>query len=153
MSILRFKCQQNELLESLKYFSELHKYADKETLKIYFTEWLEKNKSFIDIERDYLNTHQYESNIEVKLYKSIKYYYIKKYLKSEQTKEKKERSYVVIPKELMEEIQNDIETAFNENPRFKPSHRFLEFKQNKPFDENKLKKAYKNQYYQIKTKK
>jgi hypothetical protein len=153
MSILRFKCQQNELSESLKYFANLHKYDDKETLKLYFTEWLEKNKSYIDNERDYLNTHHYETNIEAKLYKSIKYYYIKKYLKSESPKEKKERSYVVIPKELMEQIQHDIETAFNENPRFKPSQRFLEFKQNKVFDEHKLKKAYKNQYYQIKTKK
>ena len=53
----------------------------------------------------------------------------------------------------MEQIQHDIEMAFNENPRFKPSQRFLEFKQNKQFDEDKLKKAYKNQYYQIKTKK
>ena len=153
MSILRFKCQQKELSESLKYFSNLHKYDDKETLKIYFTEWLETNKIFIDIEREYLNTHQYETNIEEKLYKSIKYYYIKKYCKTEEKKQKKERSYVAVPKEIIEEIQRDIQNALTENPRFKPSHRFIEFKEKKEFDEKKLKKAYKNQYYQIKSKK
>jgi len=153
MSVLRFKFQQEELCESLKYFANLHKYDDKETLIIYFTEWLEKNKTFIEKEREYLDEQQYKTNIEDKLYKSIKYYYIKKYLKSEEKKEKKERTYTSIPKELMEQIQEDIECALNENPRFKPSHRFVEFKQNKNFDEIKLKKAYKNQYYQIKTKK
>jgi len=152
MSILRFKCQQPELSESLKYFANLHKYDDKETLQVYFTEWLEQNKSYVDKERDYLYNHDYETNIEDKLYKSIKYYYIKKYLINEQKSPKRERSYIPIPKELIAEIQKDIESALNENPRFKPSHRFVEFKQNKTFDEDRLKKAYKNQYYQIKTK-
>jgi hypothetical protein len=153
MSILRFKFQQNELYESLKYFADLHKYDDTKTLKLYFTEWLEKNKQLVDYERDFLKTHHYETNIEDKLYKSIKYYYIKKLLKENEPPKKTQRSYVTIPKELMAEIQKDIESALNENPRFKPAHRFQEFKQHKMFDEKKLKKAYKNQYYQIKTKK
>ena len=153
MSILRFKFQQNELYESLKYFADLHKYDETKTLKLYFTEWLEKNKQLVDYERDFLKTHHYETNIEYKLYKSLKYYYIKKLLKEKEPPKKIQRSYVSIPKELMAEIQNDIEIALNENPRFKPSQRFQVFKQQKEFDEKKLKKAYKNQYYQIKTKK
>lgn len=153
MSILRFKCQEPKLAESLKYFANLHKYDDKVTLNIYFKEWLEQNKEYIDKERLYLEQHQYEDNIEEKLYKSIKYYYIKKYSSPNETPKKKERSYVPIPKELMIEIQQDIHKALNENPRFKPSHRFNEFKVGKSFDETRLKKAYKNQYYQIKTKK
>ena len=153
MSVLRFKFQQSELCESLKYFANLHKYDDKETLKLYFTEWLEKNKVLIEKEENYLKEQQYKTNIEDKLFKSIKYYYIKKYLnKEENKKENKERSYNVIPKEILEQIQEDIQQALHINPRFKPSQRFILFKQNKNYDENKLKKAYKNQYYQIKTK-
>ena len=52
----------------------------------------------------------------------------------------------------MEQIQQDIQEALQINPRFKPSHRFIAFKENKNYDEMKLKKAYKNQYYQIKSK-
>lgn len=151
MSILRFKCQQKELSDSLIYFANVHKFDDKETLKLYFSEWVEKNKASIDKEAAYLKEHHYETNIEEKLYRSIKYYYIKKYLNQETKREKKERSYLPISKELIAEIQKDIHEAMHENPRFKPSHRFIEFASKHPLDP-RLKKAYKNQYYQIKTK-
>ena len=154
MSILRFKFKQQELCDSLKYFSNIHKFDDKETLKLYFTEWLEQNKSLVEKEKKYLDDQQYKTNIEEKLFKSIKYYYIKKYLKQEENvKSTKERTYNVVPKEIMEQIQEDIQEALQINPRFKPAHRFIEFKENKNYDEMKLKKAYKNQYYQIKSKK
>lgn len=153
MSILRFKCQETQLLESLKYFSQFHRHDDNKTLDIYFKEWLDTNKALVDKERQYLETHQYPSNIEDKLYKSIKYYYIKKYSTEVDRPKVTKRSYEHVPKELMEQIRQDIHAHWNENPRFKPSHSFEAFKRNHSFDENKLKKAYKNQYYQIKTKK
>jgi len=105
----------------------------------------------VNAEREYLNKHGYEEDIESKLYKSIKYYYIKKYSTDSPKPLPVVRSYVPLPKEIMDQIKTDINEAFADNPRFKPSVRFECFKKDVEFDGDKLKKAYKNQYYQIKS--
>jgi len=149
MSVLRFKCQQDELSNSLQNFSVLHKFDNNHTLKLHFKDWLIHNKRLIDIEREYLQRYHYATDIETKLYKSIKYYYIKKD-REVKIKPQIERNYTIIPKDLMFQIKEDIHNQFKLNIKFKPSHTFETFKQDKDYDEIKLKKAYKNQYYQLK---
>jgi hypothetical protein len=155
MAIHRFKCSK-ELNEAIIHFSEKHKFDDGELLEIQFAQWLESPsiKAIVDNEKNYLLRHQYETDIEVKIFKSIKYYYIKKFLKPEEKKEKKPRQHILLPTELKEAIQADLNKHFMESPLFKPSDTFASFDRSAySLSETVVKKCYKNQYYQMKHKK
>jgi hypothetical protein len=156
MAIHRFKCSK-ELNEAIIQFSDKHKFDEGDLLETQFAKWLESPsiQTIVDTEKNYLLRHQYETDIEVKIFKSIKYYYIKKFLKPEEKpEEKKTRQHVVLPTELKEAIQADLHKHFQESPDFKPSDTFASFDvSGYPFPENVIKKCYKNQYYQMKHKK
>jgi len=155
MAIHRFKCSK-ELNEAIIQFSDKHKFDDGELLEVQFSKWLESPviQSIVENEKCYLLRHQYETDIEVKIFKSIKYYYIKKFLKPEEKKEKRPRQHIVLPTELKEAIQTDLKKHFQESPLFKPSDTFASFDASDyDFPEAVIKKCYKNQYYQMKHKK
>jgi hypothetical protein len=155
MAIHRFKCSK-ELNEAIVQFSEKHMFDEGELLEIQFRQWLESPsiQTIVESEKSYLLRHQYETDIDVKIFKSIKYYYIKKFLKPEEKKEKKPRQHLLLPTELKEAIQSDLTKRFEENPLFKPSESFTSFDLSAyDFPEEVIKKCYKNQYYQMKHKK
>lgn len=155
MAIHRFKCSTDMNQEIIR-FAELHKYDDNDLLDIQFQTWLQSPtiQTIVENEKNYLSRHHYETNIEVKIFKSIKYYYIKKFLKPEETTEKKPRNHQFLPKELKAAIQADLEKWFTETPLFKPSDSFAVFdRSGYDFPESTIKKCYKNQYYQLKHKK
>jgi len=111
-------------------------------------------QAVVENEKNYLARHHYETDIEVKIFKSIKYYYIKKFLKPEVVKEKKTRNHQLVPKELKEAIQADLEKQFSESPTFKPSDTFERFDISKySIPPESIKKCYKNHYYHMKQKK
>jgi hypothetical protein len=69
-------------------------------------------------------------------------------------KEKKSRNHQLVPKELKEAIQADLEKRFVESPTFKPSDTFALFDISiYSIPPESIKKCYKNQYYQMKQKK
>jgi len=158
MAIHRFKCSK-ELNEAIVHFSEMHKFDDNELLEVQFTKWMETLaiQAIVENEKAYLLRHHYETDIEVKIFKSIKYYYIKKFLKPEKKEkdtEKKPRQHLLLPTELKEAIQADLNKHFLETPLFKPSDTFASFDISAyNFPEGVIKKCYKNQYYQMKHKK
>jgi len=158
MAIHRFKCSK-ELNEAIMLFSEKHKFDDNDLLEIQFAEWMETRaiQAIVENEKNYLLRHNYETDIEVKIFKSIKYYYIKKFLKPEEKEakdQKKPRQHVILPTELKEAIQADLKQRFLETPHFKPSESFASFDISAyTFPEGVIKKCYKNQYYQMKHKK
>jgi len=156
MAIHRFKCSK-ELNEAIIQFSDKHKFDESELLETQFAIWLESPaiQAIVENEKNYLLRHQYETDIEVKIFKSIKYYYIKKFLKPEEKeKEKKPRQHILLPTELKEAIQADLNKHFLESPLFKPSDTFVSFDiSGYDFPEEIIKKCYKNQYYQMKHKK
>jgi hypothetical protein len=155
MAIHRFKCSK-ELNEAIIQFSEKHKFDDGDLLETQFAQWLDTPsiKAIVEDEKNYLLRHQYETDIEVKIFKSIKYYYIKKFLKPEEKKEKKPRQHILLPTELKEAIQADLKKHFLESPQFKPSDTSASFDVSTySFSEDVIKKCYKNQYYQMKHKK
>jgi len=132
-------------------FSDIHKFDTDETLLDTFTEWIEKPhiKDLMDKEEVFLVRNEYEMSIEKKVFKSIKYYYIKKFKKNE-SKDKEERKVTEkLPIELMNEIKEHLKVQFEANPDFKPSETYKLFKKN---DDPFIKKSYKNQYYQMKNK-
>jgi hypothetical protein len=157
MAIHRFKCSK-ELNEAIIQFSDKHKFDDGELLEVQFAQWMETLaiKAIVENEKNYLARHNYETDIDVKIFKSIKYYYIKKFLKPEEKleTEKKQRQHVLLPTELKEAIQADLKKHFLESPLFKPSDTFASFDISAyDFPAAVIKKCYKNQYYQMKHKK
>lgn len=154
MMIHRFKCS-SELNNKIMEFSDIHKYDDKDTLIEKFSSWIETEemKTIIEKESNFLQRFDYDTPINVKIFKSIKYYYIKKFLKPEPKKEVKERVVQRLPKELKESIQKDLEEHFKQDPGFRPATTFKDFDYDKTISESAVKKCYNNQYYQLKHKK
>ena len=154
MMIHRFKCS-SELNNKIMEFSDIHKFDDKDTLIEKFSSWIETDemKTILEKESNFLQRFDYDTPISVKIFKSIKYYYIKKFLKPEPKKEAKERVVQRLPKELKESIQRDLEEHFKQDAGFRPAATFKDFDYDKNISEAAVKKCYNNQYYQIKHKK
>ena len=125
MKIFRFKFS-TELNNEIMNFSEIHKFDIDDTLIETFNDWIEKPhiKALMDQEQVFLVRNEYEMAIEKKVFKSIKYYYIKKFKKNlnEETVERKET--VKLPLDIMNEIKEDLKKNFELNPDFKPSETY-----------------------------
>ena len=147
MKIHRFKCS-SELNQEIMNFSEIHKFDIDETLKEQFECWLEQHEDLITREAEFLKRHAYDDPIETKIFKSIKYYYIKKFTKEPEKKKVKKKAQKIDP-QMMQLIKDDLKHHFDTNPAFKPSETYDVFKKN---DDPLIKKSYKNQYYQMKNK-
>jgi hypothetical protein len=162
MAIHRFKFSP-ELNNEIIKFSQIHYNDEDKTLKEQFNDWLKKEEitHLVENENNFLKRHNYDtSTIDVKIFKSIKYYYINKIKntnsQSEEEKEKNKRLITRLPIELLEKIKEDIEKQFTENPKFKPADTYEQFEISEEYSsisKEVIKKCYKNQYYQIKHKK
>jgi hypothetical protein len=152
MTIHRFKFS-DELNIEIQKFSNLHIYDNNEDFKESFDKWCESPfiKDLIDTENEFLYRYQYKTDITTKIYRSIKYYYVKKFsLNNNKEPKKRERKYDLDP-DILLYIKKHISEQFDINPNFKPSTSYIDFcKSNSDFDNNYIKKCYKNQYYQIK---
>jgi hypothetical protein len=137
-----------ELNQEIMNFSEIHKFDIDETLLEQFEGWLEQHSDLITRESEFLKRHEYDDPIETKIFKSIKYYYIKKFTKEPEKKKVKKKAQKIDP-EMMQLIKDDLTHQFETNPSFKPSETYELFKKN---DDPTIKKSYKNQYYQMKNK-
>lgn len=155
MAIHRFKCS-TELNDAIIQFAQKHKFDEGELLDTQFLDWMGSPaiEAIVENEKAFLARHHYETDISVKIFKSIKYYYIKKFNRPEEKKEPSPRKHHLLPKALKTAIQEDLEKRFAESPSFKPSESFLLFDTGGyDFPQHILKKCYKNQYYQLKYKK
>ncbi len=160
MSIHRFKCSK-ELNDEIIHFAQVHKFDDNKILYEQWETWMKTDKiiEIVENEKSYLQRHHYNSEIDVKIFKSIKYYYIKKFLKPEEKKEPVPRFVNRLPVEVKQMVQDDITRNFEEDEGFKPADTYETFKQGLSpeilhnISESAIKKCYKNQYYQMKHKK
>jgi hypothetical protein len=157
MAIHRFKCS-DELNKEIMEFSDIHKFDSKENLIEQFDSWIKEILivQLIEKEEEFLKINSYDGDIHMKIFKSIKYYYIKKFLDQSDTekKEKKKRKPTYFPKEFLAKINADIDHNFQTNRSFKPADTYKNFlKDNDLQDSESVKKCYKNIYYQIKNKK
>ena len=139
--------------QHIQAFSQIHQYDEPEQLLHQFEEWFQKEpiKSLVEQEQVYLSRHNYDLPIDVKIFKSIKYYYIKKVDTAKGATAT--RQVTRLPKEVLSRMVETLTEAFGKDPTFKPSKLFdpLEYPQDIPLDA--LKKAFNNQYYQMKHKK
>ena len=147
-SIHRFKFS-SELNEAIQAFSNKHMFDNDETLIENFEEWYEKMAELIHTENEFLARHHYELPIKQKVFKSIKYYYVKKFKENEKNDPKRRTTFNRIPQEIMDGIKEDLIYQFNKDVTFKPAETYAKFKKE---DNPLIKKSYKNQYYQMKNK-
>jgi len=155
MAIHRFKCSEG-LNKEIMEFSEIHKFDSKENLIEQFDSWVKENtiSELIEKEKEFLCGNSYEGDIHMKIFKSIKYYYIKKFIEDQPKEKKVKKKPTYFPKDFLAKFYLDIESNFEINRTFKPSDTYLTFlEKNELTDSNSIKKCYKNIYYQIKNKK
>tara|TARA_B100000886_G_scaffold220541_2_gene153267 strand:- start:1348 stop:1926 length:579 start_codon:yes stop_codon:yes gene_type:complete len=180
--IYRFKIIQTELQENLIDFASYHKYEDAATLKESYKQWLtqEDISGLVSRETQLMLQHGYDfqqQSLEDKLFKSIKYYHIKKMLNpisaaSPADRPNKWKNQVQFSKEIMASMREHL--TKQSDVYVKPSESFEEFKKQPSSQmemekektrlgmeeedqangfEAKLKKAFKNQYFALKSKK
>lgn len=101
----------DELVEKMKLFSQIHKHDDKETFNESWEQWISEEKSLIDSETSRLEKEGYTGDMIRKLYKSVRYYYCKKSNKKEEPK--KRRAYITINKEILLAMDRHIHNSYN----------------------------------------
>ena len=158
--IFRFNFSE-EFNKELGYFAKLHKHEDRKEFKENWQKWIEDNEDLINEERKRLVNLGYEGDIEDKMYKSVRYYFRKKPLRTEPVK-RGER--IVVSKELLNQIDQHIKNNnFDEN--YTPQVAYEDFYNqyielinteieelnidDDEFLQNKIKKTYKNRFYVI----
>ena len=162
-NIYRYKFS-DEFMNQLYVFSKLHQYDDRKLFKESWNEWKEENEELINCEIRRLTELDYEGDILDKMFKSARYYFRKK--GTEKKEPKQRRQYISVSKELLEAMDNHIETN-----SFQPKDGFIDFCKNNEFIlkesislifeqgskdkdliEDKIKKTYKNRYFMISNK-
>jgi hypothetical protein len=160
--IYRYKFTE-DFMEELYKFSKIHQYDDRTDFKDAWKIWTNDNEDIIEEESRRLTNLGYDGDILVKMFKSARYYFRNK---STQKKEPAKRTtYINVNKELIEAMDNHIETQ-NYNKDYQPKKAFLDFcKEHAELlketmtsiyhqgihdsdeIENKIKKTYKNRYF------
>jgi hypothetical protein len=162
VNIYRYKFTQ-EFMDELYKFSKIHQYDHRKDFKEAWKIWTEENDELISNEIRRLDNLGYEGDIIDKMFKSARYYYRKK--STEKKAPKQRRVYVGLQKELLESMDEHIDSNIS-NKEFKPSTGFdnycisnidlLKCEINrllangiKDSEEikNKIKKTYKNRYF------
>ena len=169
----RFKIDEN-LVNLLTRFAYEHQFDNRKDFKEAWKLWVENNEKEISSEKSRIEALNYKGNIEEKLYKSVRYYYKKKLSiekpPEEEIKEKNaKRDYICFETSFLESIDNHIKDNVK-NSNYSPAKGYEDFckinqiliknevinllEENEDLKSNdiilKIKKAYKNRYYQIK---
>lgn len=162
-STFRFKFTP-EFADALYAFAQLHRFDNRLDFKDAWSKWTDENSSLIDEETSYLKGHGYDGAVLDKMYKSARYYFRKK--KSEKPEPKQRRRYVSVDTKIIELMDTHI-LEWCRRKDFKPASAFSSFcessqielegevlrlysEENLPEEDipTKLKKTYKNRYFQ-----
>lgn len=133
----RFKISNNELYEEMILFASKNRFLNKKDLKEAYEEWIEKPEIslMVEQEEEMLKLNQYDlgkNNIRQKIFKSIKYYHIKKMttkaqdqnLSQNTSKPKdKRKKEIVFSKELLESVK----LVLQKSKDLKPSQYYEKF--------------------------
>ena len=129
-----------------------------------WTRWLEHNQSIIKNEENELKKKGFTGNLDDKMYKSARYYFRKKPAEKKAPKER--RKYVALEREVIESIDNHIGEHHNnlgspakcyknymENNNTIVQEEYKRLQEDNKLSlsecEEKIKKTYKNRYFQI----
>ena len=162
--IYRYKFT-DEFTSVLYTFSKIHQYDGRKDFKEAWDLWIEENAELVESEITRLTSIGYEGDILDKMFKSARYYFRKK--STEKKEPIKRRDYVGINNTLLHEMDEHIQSNIINND-FKPSDAFAQFcRENQELlleevtnlckigltdhieIKNKIKKTYKNRYFNI----
>ena len=165
--VLRFKFTQ-DVMNIILGFAKLHQYDDKASYKEAWDEWKDDNEDMITRESSRLTELGYSGSVVDKMYKSGRYYFRTKSM--EKIEPKKRRKYINMSKEIIEKMDEHINMHFG-NEEFTPANGYENFCKSYVVDLKdeitrivinvnitsediilKIKKTYKNRYFQITTK-
>lgn len=162
--VFRFKFAV-DVMEAVTAFAKLHQYDDRHDYKKAWQEWCDENESMIDSEVKRLESIGYTGDVMDKLFKSGRYYFRTKSLQKKVETER--RKYTGLTRDMLKAMDTYIEeTALPQG--LSPADSFSEFcgtnvdiLRNEVntlvtelnFDteeiQAKLKKTFKNRYYQV----
>ena len=162
--VFRYKFSE-EISQQIYGFAKLHQYDDRATYKEAWKEWVETNEDEIRREIQRLYDLGYDGDIEDKMFKSGRYYFRTK--STDEVKPRKRRMYVATSSDLIESMDAHIKMHSTE-PDYSPAIGYNDFcknyrldlvseieylRQNGITDEKeiagKIKKTYKNRYFQF----
>jgi len=162
----RFKFT-DDFIKHLMEFSRIHRFDDAAAFKDNWKTWCDENKVLITQESNVLKAKGYEGDALIKMYKSARYYFKNK--SAEKKDAKKRRQYVGLNPEFRESIDNHIETV-SLRQELKPADGYINFMDSVKYTTiiqqeklklesynftkeeitSKLKKTYKNRYFNMK---
>jgi hypothetical protein len=181
---IKFKTHRYDFSKEIEYklreFAKTHENGERKHTKQEWIKWTEENSESIKEEEARLKKCGYEGDVKIKMFTSIKYYYMKKgkketkETKDQEEKTEKRKKYVSLSPLMLEIIDNHIMKEINDNMEknglinIEPSSAYLNFcKENQlqiieeikilkeQMAQNeiatKLKKTYKNRYQNKKT--
>lgn len=133
----RFKISNNELYEEMVLFADKNRFLNKKDLKEKYEEWIEEPEIslMIEQEEEMLKLNQYDlgkNNIRQKIFKSIKYYHIKKMTTKAQERDisqkrsnpkDKRKKEILFSKELLESVKLVLQNSKD----LKPSQYYEKF--------------------------
>ncbi len=155
------------IVELLTEFGKVHQHDPKKVYKEFWETFIENNDEVLQRETRRLSDLGYKGDCYDKMYKSARYYFRKKSLTK--TEPKQRRKYIACDRDILDAMDNHINNGINNNgTEFKPSDgydNFISTNQNIVLEEisrmidngfcdknaiiKKIKKTYKNRYFQI----
>ena len=174
--VFRFKFNK-EIIDMLTYFAKLHQYDKRADYKEAWKAWYEENNDTLQREANRIIGLGYSGNVEDKMYKAARYYFRNKALMGsnenteksiiESNTDQKKRDYITLSIILLDLMDEHIKSNINKSD-FTPAKAYCNFCNT--FSEEikreiqvliaeyvhitnndickKIKKAYKNRYYQ-----
>ena len=164
--IYRYKFMPN-IVDLLTEFGKTHQYDPKKVYKDAWNDFIINNNEVLEREERRLNNLGYEGDCYDKMYKSARYYFRKKSLTKKEPKQR--RKYISCDRDMLDAMDEHINNGINnQGNNFKPSDGYDDFvtsNQNIVVEEitrmiengftektaiiKKIKKTYKNRYFQI----
>ena len=164
--IYRYKFMPN-IVDLLTEFGKTHQYDPKKVYKDAWNDFIINNNEVLEREERRLNSLGYEGDCYDKMYKSARYYFRKKSLTKKEPKQR--RKYISCDRDMLDAMDEHINNGINnQGNNFKPSDGYDDFvtsNQNIVVEEitrmiesgftektaiiKKIKKTYKNRYFQI----
>jgi hypothetical protein len=174
--VFRFKLS-NNVFNNIREFSRIHQHDDRVTFKESWQTWTDDNKTLIENETQRLSDIGFGSNMNEKMFRTAKYYFVKKTFNSTNnnnttvatvaTDNNNTKKYITISHTFLNCISGQIEKNIG-NDSFTPAKGYKHFiehfndnitqeialiKEKTPDISNddcniKIKKTYKNKFYQ-----
>ena len=161
----RFKLDPN-IVTMIHDFAIMHKHDSREDYKEFWEQWLQENSECLKTEETRLERMGYSGDFRDKIYKSGRYYYKKKGTSLDKKEPKRRRKYVNLEPDFLDCIDDFIKDYYTKNVT-RPQECYVDFLENKKEEygesmkhlteeqelskndaENKIKKTFKNRYFQ-----